>query len=110
VSVEVVVRYKRSGYDSLATLADVVRRHVPELGEGAWTVCLMAMVIAGALWTHGRPSPSTLAAYQADPSLADLRLDLPTALESALATLIAGTLARSGRRPPVRPRRSSAAR
>jgi AcrR family transcriptional regulator len=110
VSVEVVVRYKRSGYDSLATLTEVVRRHVPELGEGAWTVCLMAMVIAGALWTHCRPSPSTLAAYQADPTLADLRLDLPTALEGALATLIAGTLARSGGRRPDRPGRSSAGR
>jgi AcrR family transcriptional regulator len=99
VSVDVVVRYKRSGYDSLTTLAEVVRRHVPELGEGAWTVCLMAIVLAGALWTHCRPSPSTLAAYQADPALAKLRLDLPTALESAVATLITGTLARSGWRP-----------
>jgi AcrR family transcriptional regulator len=48
VSVEVAVRYKQSARDSLATLAELVRRHLPELGEGAWTVCLMAMVIAGA--------------------------------------------------------------
>lgn len=94
VSVELVVRYKQSARDSLATLADLVRRYLPELGEGAWTVCLMAMVIAGALWTHARPSASTRAAYQADPTLADLRLDLPTTLEHTLATLITGTLAR----------------
>lgn len=94
VSVEVVVRYKQSARDSLATLAELVRRHLPELREGAWTVCLMAMVITGALWTHTRPSASTLAAYEADPTLADLRLDLPTALEDTVATLITGTLAR----------------
>jgi hypothetical protein len=68
---------------------------VPELGEGAWKVCLMAMVVAGPLWAHVRPSASTLAAHEADPTIADLRLDLPIATEDALATLIAGTLARS---------------
>ncbi len=94
VSVEVVVRYKRSARDSLVTLAELVRQHVPELGDSAWTVCLMAMIIAGALRTHARPSASTRAAYQCDPTLADLRLDLPTALEDTLATLITGTLAR----------------
>jgi AcrR family transcriptional regulator len=95
VSVDVVLRHKRSARDSLATLVEHVRRHVPELGEGARNVCLMSVVIAGALWAHAQPSASTLAAYQADPTLADLRLDLPTALQATLATLIAGTLARS---------------
>lgn len=95
VSVEVVVRYKRSARDSLVTLVELVRRHLPELGEGAWRVCLTAMVMAGALWAHARPSASTLAAFEADPTLCDLRLDLPAAMEDALATLIAGTLARS---------------
>jgi AcrR family transcriptional regulator len=95
VSVDVVLRYKRSARDALASMVEVVRRHVPELGEGAWRVCLMGMILAGALWPHARPSASTLAAYEADPTLADLRLDLSTAVEDTLATLIAGTLARS---------------
>ena len=95
VSVEVVVRYKRSGREMLATLVELVRRHVPELGDGAWRVCLTAIVVAGALWAHARPSASTLAAYEVDPALADLRLDLPGGMEDVLATLIAGTLARS---------------
>ena len=90
------MRSRRCGRrDALATLTELVRRHLPELGEGAWTVCLMAMVIAGALWTHARPSASTLAAYEADPALADLRLDLPAALEDTPATVITGTLARA---------------
>jgi hypothetical protein len=37
-----------------------------------------------------------LAAYEADPSLAVLRLDFAAGLEEALATLIAGTLVRAG--------------
>jgi AcrR family transcriptional regulator len=102
VSVDVVVRIKRSGLDGLAALAEAVRRHVPELGEGASELCLMAVVIAGALWTHARPAPSALAAYEVDPTLADLNLDLPTALERTLATLITGTLARSPARAPRR--------
>jgi AcrR family transcriptional regulator len=95
VSVEVVVHHKRSVRDSLGTLVEVVRRHVPELGDGAWRVCLTALLLAGALWAYGRPSASTLAAFDADPALVDLRLDPPTVMEDALVTLIAGTLARS---------------
>lgn len=100
VSVEVVVHHKRSARDSLVTLVELVRRHLPELGKDVWTVCLLAVVVAGALWTHARPSASTLAAYQADPTLADLRLDLPAALHGALATLVTGALARSTQCPP----------
>jgi len=106
VSVDLVVRFKRSGLGSLHALAGAVRREVPELGEDATGLCLMSVVIAGALWTHARPGPSALGAYQADPALADLHLDLPTALERTLATLIAGTLAR----PPGRARRRRSGR
>jgi hypothetical protein len=37
-----------------------------------------------------------LAAYEADPSLAALRLDFTPVLEETLATLITGTLTRTG--------------
>ncbi|MEU3342064.1 TetR/AcrR family transcriptional regulator [Streptomyces sp. NPDC006668] len=98
VSVDVVFRYKRSSIASLETLAGLLRVHVPELGDSAGTVAMLTLILAGALWTHSRPSPSTVAAYEADPTLAPLRLDLPTALENTLTTLITGTLARSGSR------------
>ncbi|CAL9376472.1 hypothetical protein SUDANB121_00975 [Nocardiopsis dassonvillei] len=35
VSVEVVARYKRASLDRLATMAALVRKHLPELGESA---------------------------------------------------------------------------
>jgi AcrR family transcriptional regulator len=100
VSVDVVVHIKRSGCESLAALAEAVRRQLPELGDAAWGLCLTAVVMAGALWTHARLSDSALAAFGLDPDLAALRVDLPTALENTLATLITGTLVRGGQRKP----------
>lgn len=55
----------------------------------------MALILAGTLSSYCRPSASVLAAYEADPAVVELRLDLRATLESAIATLIAGTLARS---------------
>jgi AcrR family transcriptional regulator len=94
VSVEVVVRHKRSSLGSLATMIDLVRHHVPELGDGARAVCLLTVILAGALSTYCQPSASAIAAIEADPSLAELHLDLGATLGNAVATLIAGTLAR----------------
>src|SRR6266545_2544038 len=95
VSVEVVLRHKRSAIAYIATASDLVRQHVPELGDGARPVSITTLILAGALSSYCRPSASALAAYEADPTVLELRLDLRTALESAVATLIAGTLARS---------------
>ncbi|QYN32872.1 TetR/AcrR family transcriptional regulator [Pseudonocardia sp. DSM 110487] len=94
VSVEAVVRHKRSAVAAIATMSDLIRRHVPELGDGARTVSLMTLILAGALSTYCEPSAGALAAYEVDPTLVELRLDLRATLESAVATLIAGTLAR----------------
>jgi hypothetical protein len=68
---------------------------VPELGDGARAVCLMTVILAGSLSTYCRPSASAIAAVEADPSLAELHLDMGATLESAVATLITGTLARA---------------
>jgi len=45
------------------------------------------------LWTHCRPSPSALAAYEADPALRALHLDLAPALAHGLTLLISGAVA-----------------
>jgi AcrR family transcriptional regulator len=100
VSAEVVARYKRAMSDNQAALTELALRQLPELGsEGAWKACAMALVFMGALWSYTQPPASVLAAYAADPSLAALRLDFTAALEEALGTLIAGTLARAGALP-----------
>jgi len=100
VSAEVVARYKRAMSDNHVALAELTLGYLPELGgDGAWKACAMAMVFIGALWSYTQHPASVLAAYEADPSLAVLRLDFTPALEEALATLITGTLARAGARP-----------
>ena len=96
VSTDVVVRFKRSALGGLDTMTEMLRRSVPEVGGEAASVCLLAMILAGALWTHCRPSPSARAAYEADPALAALHLDLAPALEHGLALLIEGAMARNG--------------
>jgi AcrR family transcriptional regulator len=96
VSVEAIVRYKRSTLDALSDMTDLVRDHLPELGDdGTRVVCMMTVILAGALSTYCRPSASALAAYAADPTLAELRIDLGRDLEIGVATVIAGTLARA---------------
>lgn len=99
-----VGRYKRATLGNLAALTELARHHLPELGDdGAWRVSALTQVVIGALWSYTQPPASVLAAYKADPSLAALHLNFTAALEEALATLIAGTLSRTGAVPDVRP-------
>ncbi|WP_439380742.1 TetR family transcriptional regulator [Amycolatopsis lexingtonensis] len=96
VSVDAVVRFKQSALAGLESMADLLRRYVPEVGGEAASICLMAMIMTGGLWTHCRPSPSALAAYEADPALAALHLELAPALQHGLGMLISGAMARNG--------------
>jgi hypothetical protein len=98
-SVDVVLRLKRNFRDNVFAVAQAARGLVPELGPAAESVCVMAAVLAGALWSHSQCSESVRQAYAVDPSLAAFRVDLPAALESTLATLITGTLARAATGP-----------
>jgi hypothetical protein len=52
-------------------------------------------MVTGAVWTHTRPSPAMLAAYDADPALAAMRLDFTATLREVFEVLIAGLLARA---------------
>ncbi|MFJ6087947.1 TetR family transcriptional regulator [Streptomyces sp. NPDC092369] len=94
VSPEIAARYKRAAIANVSRLAAVTRAHLPEVGERSEQLCAQAIMVAGAVWTHARPSAAMLAAYEADPSLAALRMDFSFALRDTLATLIAGTYAR----------------
>jgi len=56
-------------------------------------------MVAGAVWAHSQPSPAMLAAYEADPALAAMRLEFTAALREVLEVLISRLLARAGRIP-----------
>jgi AcrR family transcriptional regulator len=95
VSPQVAARYKRAAVANVADIAALARQHLPELGTSAPQLTAAMIMAVGAVWTHARPSPAMLAAYEADPSLTAFKLDFVTALREILATLTAGTLARA---------------
>jgi AcrR family transcriptional regulator len=95
VSVEVVKRHKRRSLTRLAVMSELVRRHVPELGDGAQLFCLMSLVSAGALSSYVPPPPSLLAAYAEEPALGVLNLDLHDALRVAFTSALVGVLPRA---------------
>ncbi|MFE7436818.1 TetR family transcriptional regulator [Streptomyces tendae] len=95
VSPQAAARYKRAAVANVAGIAALARRHLPELGDSAPQLTAAMIMAVGAVWTHARPSPAMLAAYEADPSLTAFKLDFVTALREMLATLTAGTIARA---------------
>ncbi|MEE2037614.1 hypothetical protein Q8791_10320 [Nocardiopsis sp. CT-R113] len=95
VSPQVAARHMHAAVDNVAGLAALAEQHLPELGESAPQSTAAMIMAVGAVWTHARPSPAMLAAYEADPSLTAFQLDFTTALQEKPATLIAGTIARA---------------
>lgn len=94
VSVEVVRRHKRSSQEQLTTMADLVRVHLPEVGDGAEMFCFMGFISAGALSTYVPPPPSLLAAYEAEPDLGEMHLELRDALRTSFTATLVGVLPR----------------
>ncbi|GGY80376.1 hypothetical protein [Streptomyces nitrosporeus] len=88
-------RHKRAAVANVAGTAALAHRCLPELGDSAPQLTAGMIMAVGAVWTHARPSPAMLAAYEADPSLAAFELDFVTALREMLATLTTGTIARA---------------
>ncbi len=95
VSVAVAKRHKRASLARLAAMSDLVRRYLPELGNGAQWFCLMSLLTAGALSSYVPPPPSLIAAYAEEPALGVLHLDLRDALQMALTSMLVGVLPRA---------------
>ncbi|MFJ7046776.1 TetR family transcriptional regulator [Streptomyces sp. JV178] len=94
VSVEVVKRHKRSYLTRAEAMAELLRRHVPELGEDAQLFCLLILVSAGALSSYVPPPPSVLAAYADEPALGVFNLELRDALRISFTSTLLGVLPR----------------
>ena len=98
VSPEVAARYKRASMAGIAALGGLMLRRVPELGEqDAFKLAGATIMTTGALWPHTQPSAAMLAAYDADPELAAMRLDFTATIGEMLEIMSAGLLARKGR-------------
>jgi AcrR family transcriptional regulator len=91
ISTETVLRYKRASIANVEQLAELVLRHLPELGkERATRFTTLAALMATAVWTHAQVPPAVVAAYESDASLGSYRLDFTTALRDALEVILAG--------------------
>lgn len=95
VSAEVVRQHKRSSLTRLTAMADLVRHHLPELGDGAQLFCLMSLVSAGALSAYVPPSPGLLAVYAEEPDLGVFHMELHDALRYSFAASLVGVLPRT---------------
>ncbi|SDS98136.1 TetR/AcrR family transcriptional regulator [Actinoplanes derwentensis] len=95
VSVEMAKQHKRSSLAKLTVMADLMRHHLPELGDGAQLFCLMSLVSAGALSSYVPPPPSILAAYADEPALSVFHLELRDALRISFTIALVGALPRA---------------
>ncbi|MFJ5280935.1 TetR family transcriptional regulator [Streptomyces parvulus] len=95
VSPQAAARYKRGAVANVGDIAALAHHRLPELGTRAPQLIAAMIMAVGAVWTHARPSPAMLAAYETDPSLTAFKLDFVPALQEMLATLTAGTIARA---------------
>jgi AcrR family transcriptional regulator len=97
VSPRVAAQYKRASMSGIAALGALMLRCVPELGEqDAVKLAGATIMTTSALWPHTQPSAAMLAAYEADPELAAMRLDFTATLREVIEVMSAGLLARSG--------------
>jgi len=98
VSPQVAAQYKRASVAGITALGGLMLKCVTELGEhDAVRLAGVVTLMTGALWPHTQPSAAMLAAYEADPALAALRLDFTATVRELLQVTIAGLLARSSR-------------
>ncbi|WP_405818216.1 TetR family transcriptional regulator [Streptomyces sp. NBC_00838] len=96
VSPAVAAEYKRAAIANVGTLAGSVRARVPELGEhDALRFAALCVMTTGSIWTHTQPSAAMLAAYEADPSLAVMRIEFTATLREVLEVVLSGLLARA---------------
>jgi AcrR family transcriptional regulator len=96
VSPQVAAQYKRASLTGIGALGGLMLRCVPELGEqDAVKLAGATVMTAGALWPHTQPSAAMLAAYEADPELAAMRLDFTATAREVIEVMSAGLLARA---------------
>ena len=95
VSPAVAARFKRVLLELGELFTAQVRTVLPELTEpAAYQFVAAVMLLTGATWAAGQPSAAMVAAYEADPQLAALRMDVESTLRDLFAVLLAGLLAR----------------
>jgi AcrR family transcriptional regulator len=95
VSLEVAARYKRASMADITALGGLMLRCIPELdAQDAVKLAGVTIMTTAALWPYTQPSAALLAAYEADPELAAMRLDFTATIREVIEVMSAGLLAR----------------
>lgn len=95
ISTEMALSFKRGTVAHFRRMIEVVVGVLPEIGEeGAERFISSAALLAGAIWSHACAGPAILAAYEADPTLAALRIEFEPAMTQTLTALLTGLLPR----------------
>ncbi|QNE18748.1 TetR/AcrR family transcriptional regulator [Kribbella qitaiheensis] len=95
ISAEMALAFKRGMVGRYQQMIELVAGVLPEIGdEGAGQFIATASLLAGAIWSHACAGPAILAAYEADPTLAALRIEFEPALTQSLNALLTGLLPR----------------
>jgi AcrR family transcriptional regulator len=95
VSTEAVLKFKHASHADLAELIGLLLEHLPELGErDAERFAVQTTILLGALWTYAHPTEALICVYEAEPELADMRVDFAATVAEMSAVVLAGLLAR----------------
>lgn len=96
ISTDVALRYKQGLRAHGLRLAAVVRAFLAELDDSdAFQLGAGTLLCAGTVFTACRPTPAMAAAYDLDPSLAAMRVQLPDTLRDLVAVFASGLVARA---------------
>jgi AcrR family transcriptional regulator len=95
VSTEAVLKFKHASHADLAALIGLLLDYLPELGAtDAERFAVHTIILVGALWTYAHPSDALKCAYDAEPELADMRLDFTATVAEMSTVVLAGLFAR----------------
>lgn len=95
VSTEVVLQHKRAIRETVLSLSDTLKTHLPELTDkDALHAISVLLLMTSACWPQATPTQALLDAYKEDPQLGDMHLSFADYLCRTLETCLSGILAR----------------
>nr|WP_275941956.1 hypothetical protein [Nocardia cerradoensis] len=93
VSTEVVLRHKRSMHDMVNQIAQIVTTVLPELtADDGFQFASTTILAVAAAWPHSTPTEALQAAYDADPTVAELHVTFSDIVTRTLTLTLAGLL------------------
>lgn len=97
VSVDVALHHKRATARTVSRLMEAISRSLPEVKPPeAYHIVATTLLMSSAAWPHSQPSEALLAAYEADPAIAQTQTSFQDSVQQTIEVTISGVLARRG--------------